>query len=92
MYDKLRTFDEAEKLYLRIIELEPGNMNNYYVVAEFYKRYAGGDPAVAKKAESMYLRRLEADAEGEKNLDKFQELRKRSAERKKLEEELKKAK
>lgn len=63
MYDKLRKFDEAEKLYLRIIELEPGNMNNYYVVAEFYKRYAGGDPVVAKKAESMYLRRLEADPE-----------------------------
>jgi hypothetical protein len=92
MYDKLRKFDEAEKLYLRIIELEPGNMNNYYVVAEFYKRYASDNPAVARKAESMYLRRLEVDAEGEKNLDKFQELRKRSAERKKLEEELKKAK
>src|SRR5512137_1035393 len=26
MYDKLRSFDAAEKLYLRIIELEPGNM------------------------------------------------------------------
>jgi len=63
MYDKLRKFDAAEKLYLRIIELEPGNMNNYYVVAEFDKRYAGGDPVVAKKAESMYLRRLEADPE-----------------------------
>ena len=31
-------------------------------------------------------------AEGEKNLDKFKDLRKRSAERKKLEEELKKTK
>ena len=56
MYDKLRKFHEAEKLYLRILELEPGNMNNYYVVAEFYKRYAGEKPDVAKKAESMYLR------------------------------------
>jgi len=63
MYDKLRKFDEAEKLYLRIIELEPGNMGNYYVVAEFYKRYAAEMPEVAKKAESMYLRRIEADPE-----------------------------
>jgi len=63
MYDKLRRFDEAEKLYLRIVELEPGNMNNYYVVAEFYKRYSGDNPSVARKAESMYLRRLEADPE-----------------------------
>ena len=63
MYDKLRKFDEAEKLYLRIIELEPGNMGNYYVVAEFYKRYASEMPEVAKKAESMYLRRIEADPE-----------------------------
>jgi tetratricopeptide (TPR) repeat protein len=63
MYDKQRNFDEAEKLYLKIIEFEPGNMNNYYVVAEFYKRYAGDKPGVARKAESMYLRRLEADPE-----------------------------
>jgi tetratricopeptide (TPR) repeat protein len=63
MYDKLRKFDEAEKLYLRIIELEPGNMGNYYVVAEFYRRYASEMPEVAKKAESMYLRRIEADPE-----------------------------
>lgn len=63
MYDKLRKFDEAEKLYLRIIQLEPGNMGNYYVVAEFYKRYASEMPEVAKKAESMYLRRIEADPE-----------------------------
>ena len=63
MYDKLRKFDEAEKLYIRIVELEPGNMNNYYVVAEFYKRYASDNPGVARKAESMYLRRLEADPE-----------------------------
>lgn len=63
MYDKLRKFDEAEKLYLRIIELEPGNMSNYYVIAEFYKRYAGDNPDAARKAESMYLRRLETDPE-----------------------------
>ena len=63
MYDKQRNFDEAEKLYLKIVEFEPGNMNNYYVVAEFYKRYAGDKPGVARKAESMYLRRLEADPE-----------------------------
>ena len=41
MYDKLRDFKEAEKLYLKIIEMDPTNMGNYYVAAEFYKRYAG---------------------------------------------------
>jgi tetratricopeptide (TPR) repeat protein len=61
MYDKLKKFPEAEKLYLRIIELQPENMSNYYVVAEFYKRYAADNKEVAKKAESMYLRRIETD-------------------------------
>jgi tetratricopeptide (TPR) repeat protein len=61
MYDKLRKFDQAEKLYLRIIELQPENMSNYYVVAEFYKRYSADNKDVAKKAESMYLRRIETD-------------------------------
>ena len=61
MYDKLKSFDQAEKLYLRIIELEPTNMSNYYVVAEFYKRYAGEKKEIAQKAESMYLRRIETD-------------------------------
>jgi len=63
MYDKLRRFKEAEKLYLRILELDPQNMDNFYVVAEFYSRYAGEIPDAAKKAESMYLRRIEADPE-----------------------------
>lgn len=63
MYDKIKNFAEAEKLYLRIIELEPANMSNYYVVAEFYKRYAGENKDAAKKAESMYLRRIETDPE-----------------------------
>ncbi|MEN6561607.1 MAG: tetratricopeptide repeat protein [Acidobacteriota bacterium] len=63
MYDKLKKFPEAEKLYLRIIELQPENMSNYYVVAEFYKRYSADNKAVAKKAESMYLRRIETDPE-----------------------------
>ncbi len=61
MYDKIRNFKEAEKLYLRIIELEPANMSNYYVVAEFYRRYASEDTMAAKKAEAMYLRRIEID-------------------------------
>jgi tetratricopeptide (TPR) repeat protein len=61
MYDKIRKFDEAEKLYLRIIELEPENMSNYYVVAEFYQRYASENKEIAQKAESMYLRRIETD-------------------------------
>jgi tetratricopeptide (TPR) repeat protein len=63
MYDKLRDFPKAEKLYLRILELEPANMSNYYVLAEFYKRYAGEKKELAQKAESMYLRRIEADPE-----------------------------
>jgi len=63
MYDKLRKFPEAEKLYLRIIELQPENMSNYYVVAEFYKRYSAENKEIAKKAESMYLRRIETDPE-----------------------------
>ncbi|MFZ2054556.1 MAG: tetratricopeptide repeat protein [Candidatus Aminicenantales bacterium] len=63
MYDKLKNFEEAEKLYLRILELEPGNMGNYYVVAEFYKRYASENEEVRSKAESMYLRRIELDPE-----------------------------
>lgn len=63
MYDKLKRFEDAEKLYLRILELEPGNMNNYYVVAEFYKRYASEKQELRAKAESMYFRRIEADPE-----------------------------
>lgn len=63
MYDKLKKFDEAQRLYLRIIELEPGDMSNYYVIAEFYKRYSSDNPEIAKRAESMYLRRIEADPE-----------------------------
>ncbi len=41
MYDKMRNFEEAEKLFLKILEEDPTNMSSYYVVAEFYKRYAG---------------------------------------------------
>ncbi len=63
MYDKLRNFEDAEKLYVRIIDLEPANMSNYYVLAEFYRRYAGDNPEIARKAESMYLRRIEVDPE-----------------------------
>lgn len=63
MYDKLRNFKEAEKYYLRILQLEPSNMSNYYVVAEFYRRYAGENKETEKKAEDMYLRRIEADPE-----------------------------
>ena len=69
MYDKLRKFPEAEKLYLRIIELQPENMSNYYVVAEFYKRYSADNKDVAKKAESMYLRRIETDPENAQGYD-----------------------
>jgi tetratricopeptide (TPR) repeat protein len=63
MYDKLKDFDQAEKYFLKILELDPTNMGNYYVVAEFYKRYAGENEALRAKAESMYLRRIELDPE-----------------------------
>lgn len=63
MYDKLKDFNQAEKYYLKILALEPTNMGNYYVVAEFYKRYAGENEALRAKAESMYLRRIELDPE-----------------------------
>lgn len=74
MYDKMRDFEEAEKLYLMILDMEPTNMSNYYVVAEFYKRYSGGSEEDAEKvegktpfekAEEMYLRRIELDPENE---------------------------
>lgn len=76
MYDKMRDFENAEKLYLRILEMEPTDMSNYYVVAEFYRRYAGGSDEekeegeqVGKtpdqKAVEMYMRRIEADPESE---------------------------
>ena len=61
MYDKMKNFEEAEKLYLKIIEMEPAQMNNYYVVAGFYKRYSGENEELGKKAEEMYLRRIEVD-------------------------------
>jgi len=63
MYDRLRNFDEAEKMYLRIVDLEPGNMNNYYIIAEFYKRYAADKKELKTKVENMYLRRIETDPE-----------------------------
>lgn len=61
MYDKMRNFEEAEKLFLRILDMEPTNMSNYYVVAGFYKRYAGEKEELKSKAEKMYLRRIETD-------------------------------
>ncbi len=63
MYDKMRDVTNAEKMFLRIIDLEPGNMNNYYIVAEFYKRYAAEHKELKAKAEAMYLRRIETDPE-----------------------------
>lgn len=63
MYDKMRNFEAAEAYYLKILELEPTNMNNYYVVAEFYKRYAGERQELKNKVEAMYLRRVELDPE-----------------------------
>lgn len=63
MYDKLKDFSNAERYFLKILDLEPSNMGNYYVVAEFYKRYASDNETLRAKAESMYLRRIELDPE-----------------------------
>ncbi|MFQ5722684.1 MAG: tetratricopeptide repeat protein, partial [Candidatus Aminicenantales bacterium] len=63
MYDMMRNFEEAEKFFLKILEMEPTNMENYYVLAGFYKRYAGEREELKAKAESMYLRRIELDPE-----------------------------
>ncbi len=75
MYDRLQNFDEAEKLYLRILQMEPNNMSNYYVLAGFYQKYSAGSEEERRdaegrlvktpfqKAEEMYLRRIELDPE-----------------------------
>jgi len=66
MYDRLRNFEEAEKLYLRILELEPTNMENYYVVAGFYKKY------VPVKVSSEPGQEAAAETEGEEGKTAFQ--------------------
>jgi len=63
LYDKMRDFGKAEEMFLKILEMEPTNMENYYVVAGFYKRYSGDNEELGKKAEQMYLRRVETDPE-----------------------------
>lgn len=63
MYDMMRNFEEAEKYYLQIMNMEPTNMENYYVVAGFYKSYIGEREELRAKAEQMYYRRIELDPE-----------------------------
>jgi tetratricopeptide (TPR) repeat protein len=63
MYDRMQRFEDAEKMFLKVLELDPTNMENYYVVAGFYNRYAGEDDDIRLKAEDMYLRRIELDPE-----------------------------
>ena len=63
MYNRMRNFEEAEKLYLRIVELDPANLNNYNILADFYSGYSGENPELMKKAEQMYFRRIELDPE-----------------------------
>ncbi len=61
MYDRMQRLEDAEGMFLRVLELDPTNMENYYVVAGFYNRYAGENKDIHKKAEEMYLRRIELD-------------------------------
>lgn len=63
MYNRMRNFEEAEKLYLRIVELDPANLNNYNVLADFYSGYSGENKELMTKAEQMYFRRVELDPE-----------------------------
>ncbi len=63
MYNRMRDFEEAEKLYLRIVKLDPTNLNNYNVLADFYSGYSGDNPELMTKAEQMYFRRVELDPE-----------------------------
>lgn len=63
MYDRLRRFEDAERMFLRVLELDPANMENYYVVAGFYNRYTSDREELVKRAEDMYLRRIELDPE-----------------------------
>ena len=63
MYDRMQRFEDAEGMFLKVLELNPTNMENYYVVAGFYNRYAGEDDEIRRKAEHMYLRRIELDPE-----------------------------
>ena len=49
MYNKLRDFKNAEEFYLKILEMEPNKVENYYVVAEFYKSYAGQEEKQKKE-------------------------------------------
>jgi len=66
MYDKLRDFENAEKMFLKVLELEPTNMDNYYVVAGFYNRFSSENEELRSRAEEMYLRRIELEPENEK--------------------------
>ena len=49
-----------------ILDMEPTNMENYYVVAGLYKGYSGEREELKAKAENMYLRRIELDPENPK--------------------------
>ena len=61
MFDRMQSFEDAEGMFLKVLDLDPTNMENYYVVAGFYNRYAGENEEIRKKAEEMYLRRIELD-------------------------------
>lgn len=63
MYNRMRNFEEAEKLYLRIVELDPANLNNYNILADFYSGYSSENPELMTRAEQMYYRRIELDPE-----------------------------
>ena len=79
--DRLKMANEALKSISKAIELDANYPEPYAWMGPLYK-------AVLAKLEPEKEARY--NAEGDRYLEKFQELRKRAAERKKLEEELKK--
>ena len=80
--DRMRQAQAALEAIQKAIDLDPNYPEPYAWMGPLYK-------AVLAKLEPEKEARY--NAEGDRYLEKFQELRKRAAERKKLEEELKKS-
>ncbi len=81
--ERLRLAQESLKALLKAIELDPNYPEPYAYVSVVYKSVLA---KLEPEKESRY------NAEADRYSERFQELRKRQAERKKLEEELKKLK
>lgn len=56
IYDKMGQFEEAEKFYLLILEIDPNQANGYYILADFYSKYNKNE-----EAKAMYEKRISLD-------------------------------